>query len=922
MIMDENNNFILSNLRLATNVLRNSCTLFATFLLLVALSSVVSPSAHAQAVTIVEIGNDTVDSTRDQAPRWRRVNFSPLITGTQTIRVEWASAANLRFSLNEASTGTRLATINKGTSPAVWTGTLDGSEDYFLGVWSAAGGVADFIATIEANTAETEILAISTQPADITVIEGDEAIFTVTASGTGTLSYQWFVNNTAIVGATNDTLSLNPTSIFDNASVYRVDITDANTTLSSVTATLTVDVPLAVTTQPADQSVIEGDDAVFSVVATGTGTLNYQWFENNTSIVGATTDTLPISLTSLADNASTFQVVVTDDNGSISSELATLLVAVRLPMTSNTVGQGAVDSESVLAPRFVRVNFDSLATALHTITVSWDSDADLRYNVFDNNDNRLNSSTVRGSNPGVWSGELAVNQRYSVRLWSTDGFTNFTVNVEAAVPIEFTSQPSDLIVTEGDDANLSVEASGSGLLTYQWLANGNPIVGETDSTLTVFATSLFEDGTNYSVEVNNGVNTITSNAATLTVNPTVVLGLFSQEADSTAWMLDGPAPTLDTMATETTDSWGQELLRVGDLLLVGGDFDGIRPSRGAVVTARPFLAALNAVTGQPVSTFQVPLEVNSVVRALALSPSGNQVYVGGDFGLLALNAETGELEFAVSVTEGDSDARVFDIAVTQTQIYIGGDFSKVNNSFRANIARLSLQGDVDLSWSPNVTNGFESPRAAPVQSITVSPDEDAVYVGGNFTLIDGTPVETTVHGANISMLALNASDGLVRPERFEPFVGNNIRALMVHDIAVTEFYVIIAWGGPNFLTFHSLDGARLQQYRGTGDVQALQVVGDHVFVGHHGEFFGFLPNTIPPEAVESLDPEIIVQFRLHSFRIDDPAFLPVQAWRTTGRFGVWGIAAAEDSIWIAGQISRAGTNDRTVDGLARFPALD
>jgi len=257
-----------------------------------------------------------------------------------------------------------------------------------------------------------------------------------------------------------------------------------------------------------------------------------------------------------------------------------------------------------------------------------------------------------------------------------------------------------------------------------------------------------------------------------------------------------------------------------------------------------------------------------------------------------------------------------------TQIYIGGDFSQVNDSFRANIARLSLQGEVDLSWSPNVTTGFESPRAAPVQSIAVSPAGDAVYVGGNFALIDNIPVETTIHGANISILTLNASDGSVRPERFEPFVGNNTRALMVHDIAVTEFYVIIAWGGPNFLTFHSLDGTRLQQYRGTGDVQALQVVGDHVFVGHHGEFFGVLPNTIPPVAIESLDPEIIVQFRLHSFRIDDPAFVPVQAWRTTGRFGVWGIAAAEDSIWIAGQISRAGTNDRTVDGLARFPALD
>jgi len=86
--------------------------------------------------------------------------------------------------------------------------------------------------------------------------------------------------------------------------------------------------------------------------------------------------------------------------------------------------------------------------------VSWDSDADLRYNVFDDNGNKLNSPTVRGSNPGVWSGELVENQRYSVRLWSTDGIANFTVNVEAPIPIEHTSQPSDLIVTEGDNANI------------------------------------------------------------------------------------------------------------------------------------------------------------------------------------------------------------------------------------------------------------------------------------------------------------------------------------------------------------------------------------------------------------------------------------------------------------------------------------
>jgi len=160
------------------------------------------------------------------------------------------------------------------------------------------------------------------------------------------------------------------------------------------------------------------------------------------------------------------------------------------------------------------------------------------------------------------------------------------------------------------------------------------------------------------------------------------------------------------------------------------------------------------------------------------------------------------------------------------------------------------------------------------------------------------------------------------PERFFPDVGNVTKAPTVHDLAVTDDYVIIAWGGPNLLTFHSLAGDRFRQYRGKSDVQALQVVGNHVFVGHHGEFFGFLPNPIPQEALASLNPEVIVPYKFHSFRIDGGSFEPEQAWKLTGRFGVWGIAAAEDSIWIAGQISVAGSNDRPVDGLVKFPALD
>lgn len=811
---------------------------FVAFVFLFSVFVTFSSTATAgSTLTVIEVGSATLAHDKSENnPRWVRVNITPLISGTHTVRVVWGSDADIRFSVFETSSQIRIATSVGSAIPNEWTGELDGSEQYYLGVWAASGS-ANFTATVEAETIDPDPIEITAQPTDLTVSQGEDAVFEVTATGSGNIIYQWFLNGTAIVGSTSATLLISPALSTDDGNIYRVDITDDNGTLSSHSATLTMAEPV-------------------------------------------------------------------------------------LPVTVANLGQGTLDSEKAIGARFIRLYFDSLAAAIHTIKVSWGSDADIRFNVFNVGGTRINNSPISGSNPAIWAGELDANEQYYIGLWSADGIANYTATVEATTPVTLDSQPSDLMVTEGDDARFSVEASGSGILSYQWFADGLPIVGETADSLIVLATFLAESGTQYTVEVSNGFETRSSDFATLTVNEPVVLGLFSQEADTSTWMLDGPAPTLDYEAGEDTDAWGKALLRIGDILLAGGDFQGIKPTRNGPVTEQPFLAALDAVSGQPVSTFQVPYQVDSVVRALALSPNGNQVYVGGDFGLLVLDAVSGELDFAISVTDGANEGRVFDIALTNTQVYIGGDFSNVDNTYRANLARLSLGGELDPTWSPSVTNGFAAGRAAPVQSVTVSPSGDTVYVGGNFRFIDDTPVSTTPQNKRISMLTLSALDGTVQPERFIPNVGDNPKGVTAHDIVVTEFYVIIAWGGPNFLSFHSLTGDLLRQYKGKGDVQALQVVGDHVFVGHHGEFFGFLPNPVPQEALESLDPEIILPFKLHSFRIDDPSFLPEQAWTIKGVFGVWGIAASEDSVWLTGQLSRAGSNDRSVDGLVRFPALD
>lgn len=505
------------------------------------------------------------------------------------------------------------------------------------------------------------------------------------------------------------------------------------------------------------------------------------------------------------------------------------------------LGSGTLDHDRNDEQRWTRVYFEPQSSGTHTVRVDWDSNADVRFSLFQKqNDNgaTLVATTSPSASPALWTGELDQSSSYFLGVWSASGKANYNVSL--------TDDPQ----------------------------------------------------------------------------PTA-LNQFSLATDTSAWMLDGPASTLDYNAGADTDGWGKALLRVNNLLLVGGDFRGIKPFANGPVTNRPFLAALNAVTGRPVPTFRVPAQVNSVVRTLALSPNGQHVFVGGDFGLLALNSITGQLEFEVAVSHGNGSGRVFDIAVADTQLYIGGDFTHVNNSARSNIARLSLNGSLDVNWRPMATGGLSTGRAASVQALALSPSGQTVYVGGSFKYINSTEVDTNSTGSTVSMLSISASTGIVEPERFSPqIVEFEDKNLMVHDIVVTEFYVIIAWGGPNYLTFHSHDGTRLHQYVGVGDLQALQVVGNQLFVGHHGEHLGLLPNTMPQQALVSLEPLQVRPFKLLSFSIDGQGVSLQQSWPINGTFGVWDVVASEDSIWIAGNITRAGSNDRAVEGLARFPVVE
>jgi Immunoglobulin I-set domain len=175
--------------------------------------------------------------------------------------------------------------------------------------------------------------AIVTQPASQTVTVGQPVTFTVAASGTAPLTYQWQngATNANISGATFATYTIASAATANSGSTFRVVVTNSAGSVTSSTATLTVSsapVMPSIVTQPASQTVTVGQPATFTVVAAGTAPLSYQWQNaaTNANISGATSASYTIAATALPDNGSTFRVAVTNSAGSITSATATLTV--------------------------------------------------------------------------------------------------------------------------------------------------------------------------------------------------------------------------------------------------------------------------------------------------------------------------------------------------------------------------------------------------------------------------------------------------------------------------------------------------------------------------------------------------------------------------------------------------------------------
>src|SRR5207249_472788 len=166
---------------------------------------------------------------------------------------------------------------------------------------------------------------ITSQPQSVTNLAGTAATFFITATGTPPLAYQWFFNSTiALTAATNaDLILTNVQSL--NAGGYSVAVTNAEGSVTSVVAALTVLTPPRFIRQPVNQTASLFADATFRVTVNGDAPLSYQWRFDDGNLIGMTNTVLTVTNVQRA-NAGNYSVVVTNLSSSVTSQVATLTI--------------------------------------------------------------------------------------------------------------------------------------------------------------------------------------------------------------------------------------------------------------------------------------------------------------------------------------------------------------------------------------------------------------------------------------------------------------------------------------------------------------------------------------------------------------------------------------------------------------------
>ncbi|HQN29537.1 MAG TPA: immunoglobulin domain-containing protein [Methanothrix soehngenii] len=350
---------------------------------------------------------------------------------------------------------------------------------------------------IKSGAAVLEIVAlpeIHLPPASQKVCEGAAATFFVQAESSEALSYQWFKDGIEIYEATADAYTIPRTGKFDMGN-YMVQVRNSCGSVESKAAYLEMVSMPKILVPPKGQRVCQGDAATFSVQASSSEPLSYQWFKDGKMIQGATADTYTIPAATFGDTAS-YSVQIRDRCNLIESEAANLqtigVPAISLQPASQIVCQGTP------------VTFNVRAISDDPLSYQWFKDG----------------VEIPGAIAEVYTIQKAITGdkgSYYVQARNSCGQTESeAANLDIIALPEILVQPTSQKVCEGSTATFTVLAKSAQPLTYQWIKGGRIIPGANSEELTIFDANM-EDMGEYRVAISNGCGFIDSNAVSLIV---------------------------------------------------------------------------------------------------------------------------------------------------------------------------------------------------------------------------------------------------------------------------------------------------------------------------------------------------------------------------------------------------------------------
>jgi hypothetical protein len=409
------------------------------------------------------------------------IQLSVVASGTAPLTYQWLKNSQTIVSATGSQFGIPIASVGD-------------SGSYQVRISNAAGSVTSAAAVVSV----LDRPSIVTQPASKNVLNGAPLSLSVVAQGSDPLSYQWYLNDAALSGATSSTFQVASASAA-NAGAYKVIVSNPVGSVTSQVATVQVFPRISIVQQPVGTNVPLGGELNLAVQATGPAGLNYQWYRETVALNGATNAQLQIAQVS-SDQAGSYTVDISNALERVSSSAALV-----------TVVTVSGEAPTILSQP---IGGDYLEGTNLTLTVKASSPSPITYQWF------LNDSAISGATDSKYQkspAQTADSGSYTVRVANSNGAVNSApASVLVLQPIVIVQSPTSTNVAKGGRITLSVDATGPAGMTYQWFLNGSKLNGKTSSSLTVSSASL-ADGGIYTCQITSPVQTLTTPGAEVIV---------------------------------------------------------------------------------------------------------------------------------------------------------------------------------------------------------------------------------------------------------------------------------------------------------------------------------------------------------------------------------------------------------------------